>query len=62
MNYTNKTWNSLSDLKARIESSNQETVISFNGHTLITDQHKYSLAFGKLTAQKRDGQLPQSDK
>lgn len=43
-----KRWNCLKDLYTYLKESCEETVVSFNGHELITDKYRYTLAFGQL--------------
>ena len=49
MKYRIKSWNSLIDFRDYLVKSKSEIVHQFNGHTLITDQGRYGLAFGRLT-------------
>jgi|DEB0MinimDraft_4_1074332.scaffolds.fasta_scaffold100740_2 hypothetical protein len=51
--YTSKKWNSLNDLKRAIENDKKETVIDFNGHTLLTKKWQYQLYDGILIRKKR---------
>lgn len=43
-------WDSLTQLKERIEKDGQEKVLEFNGHTLTTDQRTFRL-FDRLLIQ-----------
>lgn len=43
-----KRWHSLSQLKEAIELSGEEKVVSFVGHTLITNKYKYMLGSERL--------------
>jgi|TARA_B110000967_G_scaffold206030_1_gene251806 hypothetical protein len=54
--YTDKSWNSLTDLKATIERNNEATkgrkkeiIVSFEGHTLVTNKAEYGLYDGVLS-------------
>jgi hypothetical protein len=49
MKYRIKSWNSLIEFRDYLVKSKAEIVHQFNGHTLITDQGSYGLAFGRLT-------------
>lgn len=51
--YTSKKWNSLTDLKNTIERDKKETVVDFNGHTLLTKKWRYTLYDGILVRKKR---------
>ena len=52
MKYRIKRWNSLIDFRDYLVKSKSEIVVDFNGHTLVTDQGRYGLAFGILTFQE----------
>jgi hypothetical protein len=49
LKYRKKSWNSLIDFRDYLIRTKSEIVDQFNGHTLITDQGRYGLAFGRLT-------------
>jgi hypothetical protein len=49
IDYTRRTWGSLSDLVERIERDGVEEVQEFNGYQVVTNKHVYGLAFGELT-------------
>lgn len=49
IDYTRRTWGSLSDLVERIERDGVEQVREFNGYQVVTNKHVYGLAFGELT-------------
>jgi hypothetical protein len=42
----------LIDFRDYLVKSKSEIVVDFNGHTLVTDQGRYGLAFGILTFQE----------
>lgn len=46
--YTTRSWNSLSDLKERIERDEVEQIVKFDGASLKTEYRTFGLAFGKL--------------
>lgn len=48
IDYTSKKWNSLGDVRDRIEKDGVEKVIEFNGAKLVTDCRVYGLVFGDL--------------
>jgi hypothetical protein len=48
VDYTKKTWDSLSSVKAAIERDKSEKIISFDGIELITDKSTYRLCSGIL--------------
>ena len=52
--YTSQKWNSLSQLKERIEEDRTETVKSFNGIKLITNKYIYGLFDGNLSKKPVD--------
>lgn len=52
MDYTKKSWNSLSQLKSVIESSKGEKVKDFDGIRLITNKYVYTLYQGELSRNK----------
>jgi len=52
LKYRIKRWNSLIDFRDYLVKSKSEIVVDFNGHTLVTDQGRYGLAFGILTFQE----------
>jgi hypothetical protein len=41
-------WGSLTDFKSWLQKETKESVVSFNGHELITVTTKYTLQFGEL--------------
>jgi hypothetical protein len=43
IDYTKKTWNSLSSLKSAIERDGKDQVIEFNGYELVTKKWRYGL-------------------
>lgn len=47
--YTDRTWNSLGQLKETIEADRSENIVSFNGWQLVTNKYIYGLFDGKLT-------------
>lgn len=49
-----KSWNSLSELKDRIESDSTETVVSFMGYELVTDKNTYTLYDGVVTVRENE--------
>ena len=49
LKYRIKSWNSLIDFRDYLIKTKLEIVDDFNGHTLVTDQGRYGLAFGRLT-------------
>jgi hypothetical protein len=46
--YNREVWHSLGDLKNAIQREDHEHVVLFDGYQIITDKHKYTLAFGKV--------------
>lgn len=46
--YANKKWNSLSDLRDRIERDGIEKIISFDGVNIVTNRRIFGLVFGEL--------------
>ena len=46
-------WNCLSSLKTYFETSKEESVVSFEGHSLTTKKHVYALYDGKLSRKPR---------
>lgn len=47
--YTHKRWNSLTDLKDKIEKDGKEKIVNFNGYKLITDKRVFGLYDGILS-------------
>jgi hypothetical protein len=41
-------WGSLTDLRAWLQKETQESVVSFNGHELVTATTRYTLTLGEL--------------
>lgn len=44
-------WGSLTDFRTWLTKETRESVISFNGHELITATTKYTLQFGELVCE-----------
>ena len=51
---TERTWNSLTQVKDYLESNTKEKIEYFDGATLVTNKNTYGLAFGKLNIKKHD--------
>jgi hypothetical protein len=49
MDYTKRTWNSLTQLLEHIKRDGEELVVHFNGYELVTDKYRYGLYDGILT-------------
>lgn len=49
--YTKRMWDSLTQLKDRIEKDGKEKVLEFNGHMLVTDHRTFRL-FDRLLIQE----------
>ena len=41
-------WGSLTDFQSWLQKETQESVVSFNGHELVTATTRYTLVFGEL--------------
>lgn len=52
--YTKQKWNSLSQLKERIEEDKSEIVKSFNGIRIVTNKNVYGLCDGILSKKPVD--------
>lgn len=46
---TEKSWNSLCDVRDRILADGKEKIVAFDGFQLTTNKHRYTLAFNTLT-------------
>jgi hypothetical protein len=51
--YTKRMWQSLNQLKERIEKDGKEKVVDFNGFELITNKRRFTLYDGMLFAEKQ---------
>jgi hypothetical protein len=49
MDYTKRTWNSLSQLKEHIVRDGKERILDFTGNEIVTNKYRYGLYDGMLT-------------
>lgn len=50
---SNRSWNSLTDVKKFLQSSTTEKVESFNGYEIVTERFLIGLVHGKIKVRKR---------